>query len=80
MGSHRRKPGRLVRTDLFLADAERINKLLCRYIGEIRVTSPHHAALERVHAELIAAVREITGEDAPWIHRSSTGPAGWLDD
>ena len=72
--SRRKKPDRIVDLARFSADAEQMNDILLRYTGSLYVRSPHYRALENVHAELIKAIKEVTGENAPWIHQSSTGP------
>ena len=52
-----------------------MNDILLRYTGSLYVRSPHYRALESVHAELIKAIKEVTGENAPWDpYQSSTGP------
>ena len=30
--------------------------------------------MENLHAELIKAIKEVTGENAPWMNRLSSGP------
>ena len=70
----RRKPDRIVDLARFAADAEQMNDILLRYTGSLYVQSTHYRALESVHAELIKAIKEVTGENATWIHQSSTGP------
>ena len=75
MSNRHKRPKRLVRTDLFVQDAQAINKTLMNYAHAIDPASPHHRAVIAVHEALLAAVREITGEEVPWIYRSTTGPA-----
>jgi hypothetical protein len=75
MSSRRRKPDRIVDLDRFISDAEQINNILIRYTGSLYVSSAHFQAIKNLHAELIKAVAEVTGDHAPWIYRSSTGGA-----
>jgi hypothetical protein len=74
MSSRHKRPEHLSRPDLFVIDAERITKTLMNYAHNIDPASPHHHAVMRVHAALLAAVREITGAEAPWMVPT---PASW---
>jgi hypothetical protein len=73
--SRRKKPDQVIDLARFVAEVEQINKILVRYTGGLRIRSPHWQAMENLHAELIKAIKEVTGENAPWMSRSSTGPA-----
>jgi uncharacterized caspase-like protein len=74
MSSRRKKPDRIVDLDRFVADAEQIHKILISYTGRLYVASAHFRAIEAVHAELIKAIKEVTGDNPPWVYRSSVGP------
>jgi biotin carboxylase len=79
MGSRRKRLSRIIFIDRFLEDAEHIHRTLIGYTSDLSVTSPQYEALQKVHAELIAAIKVVTGDDAPWIHRTSSGPVRRVD-
>lgn len=73
MSNRHKRPKRLTRPDLFVIDAEKINGTLMRYAHGIDPSSPHHHAVMAIHKALMTAVVEITGREAPWIYKSTTG-------
>lgn len=75
MSNRHKRPKRLIRTDLFVIDAEAINAKLMHYAHGIDSKAPDHQAVMRIHHALMTAVRDITGQEAPWIYKSTTGTA-----
>ncbi|HEV2897290.1 MAG TPA: hypothetical protein VGX71_05495 [Pseudaminobacter sp.] len=73
--SHRKKLRHLTQPEIeqFLLDAERLNKTICR--PSISPQCEHSHSLQKLNEALILAILEITGRQAPWILKSSTGPA-----
>ncbi|MBZ9857343.1 hypothetical protein LB566_26475 [Mesorhizobium sp. CA13] len=56
----------------FLAEAERLHKSIVQPL--LSPTSDHYRALQRTHEALLKTVKDITGEDAPFIRWNGTGP------
>lgn len=81
MSNRHKRPKRLTRPDLFVIDADKINGTLMGCAHNIDPSSPHHHAVMRIHEALLTAVREITGEEVPWVRPtpSSWGPPGFID-
>jgi integrase len=56
----------------FLADAERLHKTILRPL--ISPQCEHYRALQALHEALLKTVKDITGNDAPFIRWHGTGP------
>ena len=78
MGGRRKKGTVLSQRELdrFLQTAEALNDAC---VGP--VLSPQceqYRSLQRLHDAILVAIKEVSGRQARWISRSSTGPADWL--
>ncbi|BCG72676.1 hypothetical protein MesoLj113a_38340 [Mesorhizobium sp. 113-1-2] len=59
--------------ECFLVAAEALHKSIVRPL--ISPSSDHFRALQRTHEALLKTVKDITGDDAPFIQWNGTGPA-----
>lgn len=76
--SKRKKRTELSQTEVarFMADADALHNAICMPL--IAPSGQHYRSLQKLHEALLAAIVEITGKDAPWAYKTTTGPAGWL--
>ena len=75
MGSRHKKRTELSESEIarFLDAATALHRACCDPL--IAPWSDHGHALTDLNQAICAAIRTITGRDAEWIYRSSTGPA-----
>lgn len=72
--TRRKQPKRIVLVDQFVEDATKIHDTLMRYVGSLDYGCPHAKLLRAVHEPLLKAIREITGDELPWVKPT---PASW---
>jgi hypothetical protein len=75
MATRRKRPVEVTDLPAFMADVERMHKTILGYCMNLRTGGAHYRAIQNLHEALLKTAMEVTGEEVPWVRRSSSGPA-----